>query len=119
MNLELKHLAPYLPYGLKFSHSGNTNVELKELKYSKANEQWTANGFFFSQIKPKLKPLTDLMKGETHFKKLLPNSEDFTPTDVIEAVKNKEFYDWVQICIEWHFDVFGLIERDRDWETTF
>jgi hypothetical protein len=56
MKLEIKHLAPYLPYGLNVQVMYNTGFKvekLKELKISEIN-------LFGKQIMPILKPLSDL-----------------------------------------------------------
>ena len=113
--LELKYLAPYLPYGLKFYW--------EDLK-GNINEPWslTINSIDFAlenQNKPILRPLSDLTKEITH------NGEKFIPIDYFvgddsDLVYNaclihNDFsylpYNLVQLLLEWHFDIFGLIEK--------
>jgi hypothetical protein len=123
MKLELKHLAPYLPYGLKAIDSdGNidivTCIDIEEI-----------DGY---EIKPILRPLSDLDKEITH------NGESFVPLNKIFrsyysdygfdfcAINNFEAWaldedghptdetmtlnDYL-LFFEWHFDVFGLIDN--------
>lgn len=122
--LEIKHVAPYLPYGLKVStiHTliaengiGNINHIVKAVNEGK------------SQYKPILRPLSDLTKEIEH------NGEKFVPLDVLKYLfpntPNWKIYhlDWikrkvdlnttiVEYCIvqklfEYNFDVFGLIDK--------
>lgn len=78
--LELKHIAPYLPYGLK--------VEIERLRYPKGKrieELTTYNISYFGndkvwKFKPILRPMSDLEKIyylDVFVKSALPNSKDF------------------------------------------
>lgn len=160
MKLELKHLSPYLPYGLSllietdtiFNSNGfdlefdedpiiisgvremtginyknsflNDCVMFKEVP--KTNK--TRDGYIeLKDIKPILRPLSDLTKEIEH------NGEKFIP---IERLQNGETYCHMvydenvlmgaeeiisvplsmplavyQKLIEWHFDIFNLIEN--------
>lgn len=139
--LELKHLAGYLPYGLK----GNYNVSdvVPEYKYElRGKELRTDNiDFFLQYAKPILRPLSDLTK------EIEVNGEKFVPIDWLRKNINKcihfsdnrfmdyddgksknilhySFYDvfsdtidveeiieFIQKLYEWHFDIHGLIEK--------
>lgn len=111
MKLELKHIAPYLPYGLKFIYS-NTEYTLLSSNLSCFEYQFS---------KPILRPLSDLTKEIEH------NGEKFVP---IEKMGLTKFYPYpkqdiedlqrwpilceycrVEFLFMWHFDVFGLIEQ--------
>lgn len=140
MKLKLKQLAPYLPYGLKCRFSKdeiytivglvNENVYLKELTYP-------ADLFL---CKPIFRPLSDLIKEIEHngekfvplnklsevsinidilnrnkdlyggFKFSLHESYIIGKTNKIGDVPCYNNYGIIQKLIEWHFDVFGLIE---------
>jgi hypothetical protein len=139
MKLELKHLAPYLPYGLKFSvnsvlYPKITMTGFREL-YVYGNYHGTNLSFMYGFVKPILRPLSDLTKEITH------NGQTFVPMKWMESNINKSisFYQPLNkelsleieiitenysqtinlydgyICTqklqEWHFDVFGLIEK--------
>ena len=145
MKLELKHLAPYLPYGLMLK---NIHTE----KIGQVNNIYTLGegydnddiklsiDFGFDEhiwmFKPILRPLSDLTKEIEH------NNKYFIPLNVIKKDMLVEFsysdrenirsikFPKGNICIisigseivdecplgfynnllEWHFDVFGLIE---------
>jgi hypothetical protein len=98
--LELKHLAPYLPYKLKYKSLFNGSINnLYDLSTDINDNYWGV------KIKPILRPLSDLELDE--FKNKIFN---------IEYIIDKEtdadlgYYEWC-FLFENHFDVFGLIEK--------
>jgi hypothetical protein len=119
MKLELKHIAPYLPYGLK-AIATDINliniVRLNEVEFI-LKEQ--------SKIKLILRPLSDITEEIEH------NGEKFTPHKKLNYDLNivsniDSLYDidynfysptvgetWriLQKIIAWNFDVFGLIDK--------
>ena len=101
MKLELKHLAPYLPYGLKFYW---------EQLDGTPNKPWTLtiNSIEFAlenQNKPILHPLSDLTDYVSQ--SLLDRIENSSSRDLTESLN----YNSVCYLLEHHFDVFGLIEK--------
>ena len=146
MKLELKHLAPYLPYGLKvqtktgvdrlcgimFSddtdyNSGNNTYH--NINHPLANLETHTEEFY--DIKPILRPLHTVIRKMKDDK-----GREFIPAAVIwsvSAVEEQEFEDYgkiptywhdaikvgyksfevrdFELLIQWHFDVFGLIEK--------
>lgn len=126
--LELKHLAPYLPYGLKMIYvhtnkigqisniytlgSGYNNDDIKiSIDYSEGEHIW--------MYKPILRPLSDLTKeieidGE---KIVISNEYGYYRFDEMSTLKGgsvilssimlKEY----EIILKYHFDIFGLIEK--------
>ena len=115
MQLELKHLSAYLPYGLKFYW---------EQLDGTPNKPWTLtiNSVDFAlehQNKPILRPLSDLTKEIEH------NGEKVNIFNRIEIYKGSGVdylieqirFGFVEVIIynillEHHFDVFGLIEKN-------
>lgn len=133
--LELKHLSPYLPYGLKFvSH-------LDEIEnYPKRNKLWTLDGisklfgdyclntlensdaYPIKTIKPILKPLSDLsnedlrlaMYNLKHYSHI-----DWTTIEREKLIEDRGFDGWfkdipyviVNYLFENHYDVFRLIDK--------
>ena len=135
--LELKHLAPYLPYNLKVFDDYYSEIRylaalafsdcgiVKQLHYPSQTRE-------YNEIKPILHPLSDLTKEIEH------NGEKFKPFDELSNflyITEKDNFDtvlsarlWVETMIlyrpdcltlpfnvvqklfEWHFDVFGLIK---------
>jgi hypothetical protein len=106
--LELKHLAPYLPYGLR--------IKGKNLNPTTLNHDcldWVLNRHY----KPILRPLTDLTK------EIEVNGEKFVSINKFGLVANEDNMKFIitkverqymsylemQYLIKWHFDVFGLI----------
>ncbi len=97
--------------------------------YTAHNKKWAINGILNAQGKPILRNLSDLTKEIEH------NGEKFTPCNKLaDIVTNdwdiedmecdvqiiKDYFtmhptDWpywlIQKLFEWHFDVFGLIEK--------
>ncbi len=135
--LELKHLAPYLPYGLKLKFvskcssdriSVNDIVALKEIQEGSicVNGYKTNNKSYL----PILRPLSDLTKEVEHGgKKFVPYIEllrecnfnvDKMSIEEIELYKpeptglmafdyESSMYCEVAKVLEWHFDIFDLI----------
>ena len=132
MKLELKHLAGYLPYNLKVLSGFGEYSEIDSLYFSKDNHKRPSlnlmvshfpkgfRGENFKDIKPILRPLSDLNKeieetGNTYFDLLYyefdrngQNGFDFMYLE--HKPLEYPFY-IVQKLLEWHFDVFGLIEN--------
>jgi hypothetical protein len=123
MKLELKHLAPYLPYNLKMEHyetkiikklQGISTNTLGQPYCLCLNSIWY-NSFVF---KPILRSLSDLTK------EIEVNGEIFIPLQKLEymfgdctkltdtmLVNSFVQNGIVNKLIEWHFDVFNLIEK--------
>lgn len=98
MKLELKHLAPYLPYGLKaiyyFENEENEIVEItgtslfsNELHYQLRFKDGKTIGLFKDDFKPILRPLSDLTKEIDH------NGESFVPFEKIKNYHTDYFCD--------------------------
>lgn len=119
MKIELKHIAPYLPYGLK-TVNFNTNGLLDKPLFSKIIPS-NILGFIDGSTESKilLRPLSDLTK------EIEVNGEKFVPRDLLiswnkgvyytsEGVKlyfDEVCYKDIQKLFEWHIDVFGLIPQ--------
>lgn len=139
MKLELKHLAPYLPYGLK-AVKGVTRVEITAVSIELPHVYHTSYlgsrlrvVSKIEEIKLILRPLSDLTKEIEH------NGEKFVPIDFIncefacnvpnkiewnQSVRNKNLHfvlsEWIspkdlyglfELLFKWNFDIFGLIEK--------
>jgi hypothetical protein len=125
MKLELKHLAPYLPYELHgIIFYTKTDFEKTKLciKDGLNNEADIASWLLGSyQVKPILRPLADLNSLiEVNNRKFYPIDELAEIDEVVVLQYSFEFFEtsmkhlphWiVQQLLEWHFDVFGLIEQ--------
>jgi hypothetical protein len=122
MELELKHIAPYLPYGLKILRPDNKAVlELVGVVGGSMvfhEEAGDAFGSIGKHNKPLLRPLSQLTTLIKH------NGDEFVPMEEIDNYHNFSIlrtddlktdplrypYTVVEALISWHFDVFGLIE---------
>jgi hypothetical protein len=123
MKLELKHLAPYLPHDIEVLDALNQKVKIIGLK----NETYfieNGNTYAYGDIqdcKPILRPLSELTKEiEVNGEKFVPilylievhgNSLDYS---YLLSTKNVIEYSYaiVEKLLEWHFDIFGLIENN-------
>lgn len=136
--LKLEHLAPYLPYGLKFWDLNDNRTfisELYQLTFNKSTRNWLiedSEGILeeLSLFKPVLRPLSDLTEEIEH------NGEKFVPIeklksdlmsfwcdsfdDFLEYLHDGNYesesllqgsYRIVRKLQEWHFDTDGLIEK--------
>lgn len=135
MKLELKHLSAYLPYDVKVYDIGtkkifSTPLNLKTIEY--LVENITKD----SLLKLVLRPLSDLTK------EIEVNGKKFVPADILNEYDNggiafecdtNGYGEWYMAffyadgldsfsfsnfeiirekLLEWHFDVFGLIEQN-------
>lgn len=136
MTLELKHLAPYLPYELNCQ-----TVDKGEVVISKLNAAYSDNSYSFmnivesekgfEDIKPILRPLSDLTKddkfSELINEELICGAWKFVHDDWTTSIQTSNnqhtlliiqnevapectvlFFNYM---IENHYDVFGLIEQ--------
>jgi hypothetical protein len=126
MKLEIKHLAPYLPYGLKgtfrvgdaLPHLVSVADEVRQKELNVSNVE-----FFLLHCKPLHRPLSDLTKEIEH------NGERFVPIEKLKCLHPMIWFngdrfvagirglniDEIPLNVanslfEWHFDVFGLID---------
>ena len=127
MKLELKHLAPYLPYELKILNG-------KEYDIVNGIDNKTVISLFrghlenfttIENVKPILRPLSDLTKEiEFDNEKFTPSKDKYWGMNSFQYHIN-QFENWespsaylnsrapyglLLVLIKWHFDVFGLIE---------
>lgn len=120
MKLQLKHLAGYLPYGLELWH--NQWKEILIMDCAGSNCDTLSIEDVNEYAKPILRPLSDLTK------EIEVNGEKFIPKDVLdethisnwsygkitevdaEMLQNAPFW-FTQKFLEWHFDIYGLIEK--------
>ena len=129
MKLELKHLAPYLPYGLKGTSDndyvngvGFQSVDVTGLSETRVSirKKNVMVGLLYNydEFKPILRPLSDLLK----FKELFNVVNTIKQFQISEkgfySLNYAEFYDYkklpyeiVNILFKHHFDVFGLIPK--------
>jgi hypothetical protein len=132
MKLEIKHLSAYLPYGITFK--SEMDKPFDEVGF---NPVWTAEGiikmfgdyclttknnndaYAIQTCKLILRPLSQLTQEIEH------NGKKFVPKDLLiswnigiynsdEGVNlyfDEVCYQDIQNLLEWHFDIFGLIEK--------
>lgn len=122
--MELKHASAYLPYGLQILNRlgvTKTMVSLSPITINLNSDELSmeADWEYIKDIKPILRNLSDLTKEIEH------NGEKFVPIDYFlgedsDLVYNaclihNDFsylpYNLVQLLLEWHFDIFALIEK--------
>ena len=124
MTLELKHLAPYLPYDINVRHASKLGNIKKIAKLTISDYPWLSRQKYF---KPILKPISDLsllLKDE--FEKYSGKINGKVNTEIIELfcienTNNSENLEDVILsslpyeCIEYmfknHYDFFGLIDK--------
>ena len=134
MKLEIKHLAPYLPYNLRFDNGRDYEKDylygMRANCYNVKMAQGARDSDYFrlEKIKPVLRPISDLTKEIEH------NGEKFVPIDKLKldgiSIRINDFglmvffdedYEWVyfkdivdniyQKLLSWHFDIFSLIQN--------
>lgn len=143
MKLEISHLAPYLPYGLKFEHveydysdKVNHNITKMESLSADCITFDDCSDYYFDAdncdrynptVVPLLLPMSSLYTEITH------NGKTFIPQKELDwgswndeigyivsaeygenprvAINVLDFIDDYYKLLEWHFDVFGLIDK--------
>ena len=124
MKLELKHLAPYLPYELKIRNVGvgSTRTLIHELPTESAIRRNVSIKMLLltSHInKLILRPLSDLDKkylDHMYFIIISTDNDIFGSRDEFEDYFNETDCEYLPQCLfeyllECHFDLFGLIEK--------
>lgn len=128
MKLTIKHLAPYLPYGLKgiasfledtlFTVDG---IVKERIKGFSINVNKVPIGCMFYEFKPILRPLSDLTiewvqkNIDVDLEAILINCEpennhlSIEVTDKVLGVSAFSYEEYV-LLLKNHFDVFGLID---------
>lgn len=112
MRLELKHLAPYLPYRLMVQYKPHFSDDFKIKELCTTSVAFSLH----KQDKPILRPLSDLTKEiEVNGEKFVP-IEEFEKAGYIFPLNEDNFHNLpfgiVNILLKWHFDIYGLIEND-------
>jgi hypothetical protein len=124
MELELKHITPYLPYRLKGVVNGwvllvsgiDKPYTLSEVIIKFLNEKSDEP---IQNFKPILKPLSDLRDNKDFIRKFggdNPNNLRMCNLDIDDLINNglefETYYGYYEWLIENHFDVFRLIENN-------
>ena len=119
--LELKHLAPYLPYGLKYWSKEHKSESILDCYRPECfdNEMKTISMEAILRhpdiYKPILRPLSDICefiehKGEEMMLSLM--GYGFPLHNLVSEEILKMDYETLTLLFKLHFDVFGLIEKD-------
>jgi len=96
MKLTLKHIAPYLPYGLKIQYNNPSHKTWNTMSLTHMSVD------IIPLWKPILRPLSDLNS----------DNADFLSSDGYMSVCDDEMrYSDVEELIKQHYDVFGLIDN--------
>lgn len=129
MEIELKHIAPYLNYSLKV-HSNYNNREEKvvgldkktegfEIRTIDANKKHVVWHSLPSEFKPLLRPLSQLTEAnlihagfESHIDWLTNEREHWIKTYGYEGMINQVPYIYVTWLLKNHYDIFNLIDNN-------
>ena len=114
MKLELKHLAPYLPYELKVTRNLKKIDTLGifiGLEFGK--NVYDVSYVLCNDLKPILRPLSDL--NTNNHVKFIKNYyicfDDFEGFMVKRVNENYTRFNEFDYLFENHFDIFGLIDK--------
>jgi len=112
MKLELKHLAPYLPYDLEVLKTNEENKKIKMRSLKKINNAIYINEIYVhtKKFKPILRPLSDLKSCCDIYEMI----QEYASGDlrwVIVGDLGEITYSTMQLLLQHHFDVFGLISK--------
>lgn len=128
MKLEIKHIAPYLPYGLKIQTQDKNGILIKTV--DGIYEQYKDGSFMLywqenygtiqasGNIKLILRPLSDLFNGnyESILDEFSISSLGMFETAFLSEIRSLNAFDFVNyttvlLLLENHFDIYGLIEK--------
>lgn len=113
MKLELKHLAGYLPYGLKYYTKSRIN---DKNGFAKLNAS-CINHVLNNQFKPILRPLLDLdihkMRSNNNYPALEVFQSDVDFLFKLNQCWDAQTFDYTifEYLLKEHFDIFGLIKQ--------
>lgn len=115
--LELKYLAPYLPYGL----TGLLNETNDDCFIIGASEDYiyTDSSFdelYYTDIKPILRPLSDIKNFEDIMDEFSEYSWEMFENAFFVLKRALNCFDSItytiaELCFKHHLDLFGLIEK--------
>jgi hypothetical protein len=129
MKLELKHIAPYLPYGLRLQHKQSGDIYKLLMVGKNVNNTYVVDCYVKGELnftvparqsiknfKPILRPLSDLTNYEVQIADIIGL---LSAEHVINAIINGHDYimsmsahaELSKFMYENHFDVFGLIDK--------
>ena len=121
MKLELKHLAPYLPYGLKIDSNGFEELRIMDADIDNTCKIVNIGACVRMQYKPILRPLSDLSKKHLdvlYFEIIGTDDDMYGSRDSFEDDLDVWTCDFNHspmlvygYLIKNHFDVFGLIHK--------
>ena len=105
MKLELKHLAGYLPYGLKVLHNDFKNHILTMDSCGSESDSLSIEDIE-EYARPILHPLSDLSNKYVS-QSILDRINECSSKDIKEALN----YNSITYLLQIHFDIYGLIEN--------
>ena len=100
MKLELKHLAGYLPYGMKYEWSNSIYYY----------EHCSTRDFDYENSKPILRPLSYLTRFELEKAGFMYYIDYLTYENQGVEWTLRAPYDMVVYLLSQHYDIYGLIE---------
>jgi hypothetical protein len=115
--LELKHIAPYLPYGL----NGFLIEQKTDCFIIGASEDYVYTDAFFDEvyytdIKPILRPLSDIKNFEDIMDEFSEYSWEVFENHFFVLGRTLNCFDSItytiaELCFKHHIDLFGLIDK--------
>ena len=127
IKLEIKQIAAYLPYRLKYLDKDTNELTTMRSISTEINliDMGWGNAHDLKEFKPILRPLSDLTKEiEFDNEKFTPSKDKYWGMNSFQYHIN-QFENWespsaylnscapyglLLVLIKWHFDVFGLID---------
>jgi hypothetical protein len=122
--LELKHLAPYLPYGIEIIH-GVTRKKITAVSLD-SNFIFTTTYLgsrdkqmlLISDVKPILRPLSDIQKFEDIMDEFSVRSFEAFENHFFDRALGRSLncfdnvnYTIIELCFKHHLDIFDLIPK--------
>lgn len=111
--LELKHLAPYLPYNInvQWLRTEDSSFQISEFNFSDAC--WLYNR---AEFKPILRPLSEIKNFEDIMDEFSEYSWEMFENAFFVLGRTLNCFDSItytiaELCFKHHIDIFGLIDK--------
>jgi hypothetical protein len=118
--LEIKHLAPYLPYNVNI-YGGSMIWDLKgicaefkgEIYVNMESGSFKNNNASMTDYSLILHPLSDLTKEKLskYYKQLMDSDLERVIRDTIEYPLNQSYTYTTEFLLKNHYDIYGLIKK--------
>ena len=113
MKLELKHIAPYFPFKMKYKNTKNDNIYTMRSLSSEINmvDFGWGDAMELQEVIPIFKPMSELTENEAKDGHYMSGFSNYGALQILTNNPLLGHYFMVTYLLENHYDIFGLIEK--------